>query len=261
MTIPEWIENIGRAVFESPFAGEDRKDTPEIAEMRLAILDSLRANCQRVSGRQMFPYNLVRVLIRGVRETDAGAVRSSFLRQMLEREVRAGLQKAGARFPEDLTLKIESRPELPVNGEAWVSVEVDNRTRPAAGVARRPSRLIVVQGTANVTELTIDKARTNIGRTLDVQGSNGPSRRNDLAFADEGQVNRTVSREHAHIRFVKRTGEYRLFNDRFYDDGNCGLWILRGGLSQAVHRDDRGVRLHSGDEIHFGGAVVRFVAR
>jgi pSer/pThr/pTyr-binding forkhead associated (FHA) protein len=134
------------------------------------------------------------------------------------------------------------------------------RTR-APVSSRRAARLVVIKGTANIPEMAIEKARTNIGRTIDVNHTDGPSRRNDLAFSDESPVNRTVSREHAHILFSKTRGEYRLFNDRTYTGANCGLWILRDGLSQAVHRDARGVRLRSGDEIHFGSAVVRFLAR
>ena len=60
----------------------------------------------------------------------------------------------------------------------------------------------------------------------------------------------------------KKTGEYRLFNDRWYQRGNktennCGLWIVRDGMGQEVHRDTRGTRLESGDEIHLGLAVVK----
>jgi len=33
---------------------------------------------------------------------------------------------------------------------------------------------------------------------------------------------------------------------------------VRDGLSQEVHRTARGTKLQSGDEIHFGKAVVRF---
>ena len=93
-----------------------------------------------------------------------------------------------------------------------------------------------------------------------------------LAEATEGNFpsrdrrphpDRTVSREHAHIAFHKRSGEYRLYNDRWYKqghkgDGGCGLWIIRDGLSQEVHRNARGTRLQHGDEIHLGRAVVKF---
>jgi hypothetical protein len=92
-----------------------------------------------------------------------------------------------------------------------------------------------------------------------VYRSDGPSRRNDLAFTEDSEINRTVSREHAHVLLHKKTGEYRLYNDRFYKgEGGCGLWIIRDGLSQEVHRDARGVRLLPGDEIHLGRAVLRF---
>jgi hypothetical protein len=180
---------------------------------------------------------------------------------MFERELRTSLAKAHVHFPDDLVVQVDSTPEFPVSPEGWVAVEVESRARATAAGPRRMAKLVVVQGTANLPEIAIDKARTNIGRTVDVERSDGPSRRNDLAFTDDSPVNRTVSREHAHILFSKTRGEYRLFNDRVHPEGNCGLWILRDGLSKPVHRDDRGVRLIAGDEIHFGSAVVRFVTR
>ena len=129
--------------------------------------------------------------------------------------------------------------------------------------AKRVARLVVVAGSANKTEIPLHKARINIGRLVDVYKSEGLSRRNDLAFAEDNPINRTVSREHAHIVHDKKTGEYRLFNDRWYQRGdkrenNCGLWIVRDGMGQEVHRDTRGTRLLPGDEIHLGKAVLKF---
>jgi hypothetical protein len=131
---------------------------------------------------------------------------------------------------------------------------------------RRGARIVVVAGSANKSEIPLQKSRTNMGRLVDVYKSEGLSRRNDLAFAEDNPVNRTVSREHAHIAFDKKTGEYRLFNDRWYQRGNktesnCGLWIVRDGMGQEVHRDTRGTRLLPGDEIHLGKAVVKFQVR
>jgi hypothetical protein len=98
---------------------------------------------------------------------------------------------------------------------------------------------------------------------VDVYRSEGLIRRNDLAFAEDTEINRTVSREHAHIVHDRAAAKYRLFNDRWYerDKGGapaCGIWIVRDGLSQEVHRTARGTKLESGDEIHFGKAVARF---
>jgi hypothetical protein len=70
-----------------------------------------------------------------------------------------------------------------------------------------------------------------------------------------------VSREHAHIDHDRKTGEYRLFNDRWYAPGtDCGTRIVRDGVSREVPRDTRGTRLEDGDEIHLGRAVLIFEA-
>jgi pSer/pThr/pTyr-binding forkhead associated (FHA) protein len=121
-------------------------------------------------------------------------------------------------------------------------------------------------GQANEAEIMLSKARINIGRAVDVYRAEGLLRRNDLAFTEDTEINRTVSREHAHIIYDRATGEYRLFNDRWYHrdesgapaGSTCSTWIVRDGLSQEVHRTARGTKLQSGDEIHFGKAVVRF---
>jgi hypothetical protein len=117
----------------------------------------------------------------------------------------------------------------------------------------------VTEGAANVQEIAINKARLNIGRTVEVFRAGGPARRNDLAFTEDNERNGTVSREHAHISRSAKTGECRIFNDRNYKgEANCGIWIVREGMSQPVHRGTRGTLLRSGDEIHLGRAVLRF---
>jgi hypothetical protein len=269
MPVSDWIEKLGRTIFESPFGAADlSKHTPELAEIRLAVLDEVKAKSHRVSGRPVFPFNLIRVRLRGVPGRQSEVFSKRFLSDWCEQELRSGLARAKYRFPEDLQVEFETTPELPGRDDAWLSVDAMSRERPVATVAAQPrrARLVVLRGSANPPELLLNKTRTNIGRTVDVYRADGPSRRNDLAFLESNEVSRTVSREHAHIMCSKKTGECRLYNDRVYDTGkrseaNCGLWIIRDGLSRAVHRDSRGVRLHAGDEIHLGRAVVRFVMK
>jgi hypothetical protein len=263
MPVSDWVEKIGRAVFESPFAAGASGDTPELAEIRLALLDQVKAQSQLVAGRHVFPFDSLQVLIRGVRESEAEVLTSPFLCRLLEDELRASLRGLRYRFPEDLTVEIVTTPALPQGEQGWLSVESSLRARPPEQKTPQPARLVVLRGVANESELPLHKTRTNIGRTVDVVRTDGPSRRNDLAFTDDNEINRTVSREHAHILYLRRSREYRLFNDRIYNakrqpGPNCGLWIIRDGLSQAVHRDGRGARLKTGDEIHLGSAVVRF---
>ena len=267
MKVSELIERLGRTVFEAPFGAlsETMGESPEVAEIRIAVLDEIGKKIQRAGGKALFPYNVVRIVIRAS-GNDAAVFERDFFRRFFEEEVRKSLSKEGCRFPEDLRVEVRATGEDD-GGEKWLRVETLAEDLPApveeAPRARRAARLVVETGSANKPEILLQKARTNIGRPVEVYKAEGLSRRNDLAFAEDNPVNRTVSREHAHIVHDKKTGEYRLFNDRWYKRGNkaetnCGLWIVRDGMGQEVHRDTRGTKLLPGDEIHFGKAVVKF---
>ena len=264
MKISELIERLGRTVFEAPFGANAQTlgESPEVAEIRIAVLDEVKKKIQRAGGHALFPYNVVRILIRAAEE-DGAVFERDFFRRFFDEELRKGLSKEACRFPDDLRVEIRATSEQ----TKWLRVEMlsEEVAPPVEEVprARRTARLVVAAGKANKSEIPLLKARTNIGRLTDVYKSEGLSRRNDLAFAEDNPINRTVSREHAHIAHDKKTGEYRLFNDRWYKRGdktenNCGLWIVRDGMGQDVHRDTRGTRLLPGDEIHLGKAVVKF---
>ncbi|MGA2880059.1 MAG: FHA domain-containing protein [Bryobacteraceae bacterium] len=263
MKLSELIERLGRTVFEAPFGATAQLmgESPEVAEIRIAVLDEVKKKIQRAGGQALFPYNVVRIQIRAA--ADEGAVfERDFFRRFFDEELRKGLSKETCRFPEDLRVEIRATAE----GGDWLRVEMlaeDIAPTEETPRARKAARLVVAAGTANKAEIPLQKGRTNIGRLGDVYKSEGLSRRNDLAFAADNPINRTVSREHAHIVHDKKTGEYRLYNDRWYKRGNraennCGLWIVRDGMGQEVHRDTRGTRLLPGDEIHLGKAVVKF---
>ena len=113
-------------------------------------------------------------------------------------------------------------------------------------------------------ELPLDKARTNIGRVVDVYRDAGLFRRNDLAFAD-GQRDQPRRCPASTPTFCSTAppastgcsmtaGMLAATPAR----GECGIWIVRDGQSLEVHRNARGAKLEPGDEIHFGQAVVIF---
>ena len=262
MNLGEFLEKWGRTIFEAPLAAIPKPQEPlELAEIRLAVLDQVRAGSYPSGGRRVFPFDLLRIQLRGVEDVKASVYRGNFFRRYLEHEVRDALRHAGCRFPENLRITVQVTADLPLPGEEWLRVEPGQQEK-AESAAFPAARLVVRVGTANVAELPLQKSRTNIGRSTDVIRSHGIFRRNDLAFSEEGEASRSVSREHAHITYDQATGEYRLFNDRWYARGSpdCATWIVRDGLSQEVHRDSRGTRLEPGDEIHFGEAVVVFEA-
>jgi hypothetical protein len=263
MSLSDSLEKLGRAIFERPFnSARLTEEAPELAEIRLAVLDAVKAAAHRAGSIRVFPFEVVSILLRGIPEQQAAAFESGVLAEFLSEDLGAALVRSSIRFPNPLEIHLRTTPDLPLPGEQWIVVSAEKEPpaerEPAA--VRTPAWLIVLAGLANTAELELTKARINIGRSVDVYRSEGPSRKNDLAFVEDNEINRTVSREHAHLRVHKASGEHRLFNDRFYKTpAQCGLWILRDGLSQPVHRGDRGVALKSGDEIHFGRAVVKFI--
>jgi hypothetical protein len=261
MPLLDSLERLGRAVFESSFSRSHA--APELTEVRLAVLDAVKAKSHRAGSVRVLSHDLIRVRLLGVPEEQARAFEGGCLADYLAGEVRAALTRSSYRFPENLRVEVHTKPDLPGLSEGWVSVETGKAPIVAQETPRpqRIARLVVLQGTANKPELVLNKPRTNIGRTVNVFHADGPVRRNDLAFVDDNDINRTVSREHAHIIAQKNSGEYRLYNDRWYKGANCGLWILRDGLSQPVHRGDRGFLLLPGDEIHAGRAAMRFLSR
>jgi hypothetical protein len=192
-----------------------------------------------------------------VEESRASVFRSGFFRQYLEHEIQGSLRADHVRFPEQLRVEVEVATGLPLSDEPWLTVVAASQGQPDK--LTKVARLLVRHGQSNVSELPVHKSRVYIGREVDVYRNGGIYRRNDLAFVEESEVNRSVSREHAHIDYDSATGEYRLFNDRWYARGaDCGTRIVRDGVSREVHRDTRGTRLEPGDEIHLGRAIVVF---
>ena len=117
MEISNVIEKLGRAIFEAPFGGgRISKDAPELAEIRLAVLDAVKAKSHRAGGRSVFAYDLVRINLRGVPEEQAVVFRGEFLAKYFTDELKSGLARAGFRFPDDLTVEIRTTPKLPDPG-------------------------------------------------------------------------------------------------------------------------------------------------
>ena len=269
MPLSDLMERLGRTIFEAPFGGAQiSTDQPELAEIRLALLDEIKSKSHRVAGRSVFPHNRVRVELLGVPEAESAVFSGEFFPKYFEQELRSGLTRANYRFPDDLRVELRTTPRMPAPEETWIQVVTETLTPATSDPVvqpRRPARLVVARGTASQPELVLKKTRTNIGRTVDISRLDGPSRRNDLAFTEDNEINRSVSREHAHILHHKASGDYRIYNDRWYRSGrlkgNCGLWIIRDGLSQEVPRDVRGAKLQHGDEIQLGQAILRFILK
>src|SRR5579872_3986356 len=206
MNLTNIFEKLGRTVFEGPFELGGKQEPPEIAEIRFALLDEVRKKSYRSGGKRVFPYNFVRINVRGVEDSRSSLFKADFFKQYFEQEIRKSLVKAECKYPEDLEVDVEVTSEFPEPGGLWLWIEAEAQKRKPRMPLRRAAKLNVTEGKANRAELSLDKMRTNIGRTVDVYRSEGLSRRNDLAFTEETDINRTVSREHAHVEYDEAGG-------------------------------------------------------
>src|ERR1700733_13227939 len=135
MKISELIERLGRAVFEAPFGATAQLmgESPEVAEIRIAVLDEVKKKIQRAGGHALFPYNVVRIRIRAA--ADEGAVfERDFFRRFFDEELRKGLAKEACRFPEDLRVEIRTMDGATGDSDdSWLRVEtVAEEPAPAA---------------------------------------------------------------------------------------------------------------------------------
>lgn len=262
MAVSNIIERLGRAIFEAPFGGQKiSKDAPELAEIRLAVLDAVKEKAHRAGGKIVFPYNVIRIHLLGVPSDQAPVFRSAFLSGYFADELRNSLLRSTYRFPAELRVDVTTTDTMPGPGENWLRVETLLEEAHADPMALVPSLglLCVVSGTAEPSQLRLEKQHVNIGRTREAVQAGGPMRRNDMAFSEADGVSKSVSRQHAHIERDPKSGAYRLFNDRVYKGAeNCGVYLVRGGISQPVHRGGHGAVLQIGDEIHLAQAVLRF---
>lgn len=258
------IEKLGKAIFEAPFGTQKiAQDAPELAEIRIAVLDAVKGKSHQASGRNVFPYNLVRINLLGVPDEQAAVFHGEFLAKYFAEELRSGLSRSNYRFPDDLYVEITTTSKLPDPNKEWLTVDTlitEKVAQANVQAIHPPAHLKVENGVAKPTELIVKGTRVNLGRSVEVyrEGS-GLARRNDIAFGEHDDIGRTVSREHAHLLYSQQTGECRLVNDRIYKgEANCGTYIIRDGFAMAVHRNARGTVLHSGDQIQLGQALVRF---
>src|SRR5579883_1795233 len=114
MKLGEYIEKFGRTLFEAPLATGARPDEPpELAEIRLAVLDTVREKSYRSGARKVFPYDLLCLQMRGIEQGQYGTFSSRFFRQYLEQEVCNALRTAGCRFPDNLRVDVAAVVGLP----------------------------------------------------------------------------------------------------------------------------------------------------
>jgi hypothetical protein len=234
----------------------------EPLEIVHAVVDAVGLEIQSSGrGKYAFPYNSIQVSVlapsREVRDRLHIVLDGeSGVRRRIEEKLRS----AGCRASDvAVTISYAGRaqahwrdPEFHIK---FARVDVPEPPGDVAPTAPPRLELTVSRGTAVRRSYVFDAERIDLGRCVAVKDTDGRLiRSNDIAFVEgAGEVNHSVSRQHAHIAHQPGSQELRL-----YDDGSVhGTYIVRNGRTVTVPRGSRGVRLKSGDEIGLGDARLR----
>ncbi len=230
-------------------------------EIRRAVLEDAEEHVVSVGeGRRMFPFNHLTVhLLAPDPEERAALEMAAREGWALDVEIAGRLRDRDCPVPENLTVDVVMEEEaLPQFGDRRYFVEYGKgEASPAAAepAARPLIELTVLKGDSTQRVYEPEGPRIFLGRLEEVLDADGRvRRRNDVAFHEQGEINSTVSREHARITWDDETGGYWLRAEQ----NASGTRIYRAGRTIDVSAHDRrGVRLQPGDEIYLGRACVK----
>jgi hypothetical protein len=248
----------------------------EPLEIAHAVVETVEREVQPAGrGRQMFPFNRIRVVL----AVPSRHLRARFdamfaMEPTLTQRIQTRLETAGC-LPPDLAVAVDY---VDAPGADWsvpdVNVEFERVDAPlpdpasAEATAGKPEaarapveepppavEIEVAAGEAEQPSYSFEFARIDLGRCVQVRDHrNHLVRTNHVAFADtDDAINRTVSRRHAHLEYNAAEKAFRVC-----DDGSeQGTVVARGGRTIAVPPGARGVRLQAGDEVLLGHARLR----
>jgi hypothetical protein len=223
------------------------------------VVDSAVARVEPAGrGRHVFPFNVIKVVVLApTREARARCAAVFDGEPTLRDRIEQRLASAGCDAI-DVAVQVSYAARAK---PGWAAADfhvafdrLDPVPRPPAAGSRHVLSLTVVHGAATQERYAFTQARVDLGRCADVRDSRQRLvRTNHVAFLDEADaVNRSVSRQHAHID-MSAEGECRVYDDR----SARGTGVLRRGATIPVPPGTRGVRLLAGDEIVLGSARLR----
>jgi hypothetical protein len=227
-------------------------------EIRHFIVESIEARVQPTGGgRRKLPDAVVDVRIVAA---DAAAQRA--LRAVLD-EVQdaalARLKELSCDVPAGFRVEVTYLKRAPSGWPADRQLAIEYSQPPSAGtsLAENPPSLTltVLRGAATEDSYSFTAPIVRVGRSPMPHDDRGRSRRNDVAFLENGDDDSmTVTRGHCEIRFSRAHGGYRVFDERSVN----GTRIVRGGdVIDVPANDPMGVAILDGDELQFGNAAVR----
>jgi len=243
------------------FVGRSPRQPVEIVQ---AVIDGAEQQVQAAGrGRRVFPFNQITVHVLAASRSDkarfaAVADGPPTLAERIIDRLKSGGCTVG-RLEVQVVYAPRAKPDwlAPEHHIVFDRLELPAPVEvPAQSAPATPKiELAVASGSAQRPSFTFTGERIDIGRRAEVLDHRQRLIRvNHIAFTEgDNDINRTVSRRHAHIAYAAASADYRV-----HDDGSSrGTAILRNGQTIRVPQGSRGIRLETGDEIVLGEARLR----
>ena len=225
-------------------------------EIRHFIIESIESRVQPSGGgRRKLPDALVDVKIVAADPAAQRALRTAL--DDVQSGVLARLKELSCEVPSRFNVQVTylERPPSGWPADRQLAIEYPHlQTVETASLGMPELTLTVTRGSATQESYTFTLPIVRVGRSPEPRDDRGRTRRNDVAFLEDGDNdNMTVTRGHCEIRYG-RAGGYRVFDERSAN----GTRIVRNGeLIDVPANDPIGVAILDGDEVQFGTAAVR----
>jgi FHA domain-containing protein len=229
-------------------------------EIRHFIIESIEARVQPSGGgRRTLPDTLVDVKIVAADPAAQRALRTAL--DDVQSGVLARLRELSCDLPAGFSVQVTYLKRAPSGWPAdrRLAIEYPHvqavEAAPSSGMPELT--LTIARGSATQESYTFTLPIIRVGRSPAPQDDRGRTRRNDVAFLEDGNDDSmTVTRGHCEIRYSRAGGGYRVFDERSAN----GTRIVRNGeIIDVPANDPMGVAIVDGDELQFGTAAVRVV--
>jgi pSer/pThr/pTyr-binding forkhead associated (FHA) protein len=243
------------------------KERPgDVKKIRAALLQFIKEKLQRSEGGEGVNINGI-YLYFNCSDSDRylyeGAVFSNVPGKFRD-EIQRIADDYAISLPSAWKLEIEFTDQYPA--QSYTSYELNAAlfisTRKAGIIQKKAKAFLkILSGHAEKEVYVIgpSQEKINIGREAKAQLAGGFVRKNTIAFTSSGsmEMNRSISRQHAHIEWESGSGSFLVFADEGGIPPNNKMKIRSAdGISVKMQAIEVGHRLQEGDQIILGDTAV-----